>query len=262
MRGAAGTAPAGLGVRAAPDDRPTSQAASSCAGPVSVGPDVPTCQARPVAVAQLGDRAVAARRGTAARAGRACALRTRATSRPTCSPRRGRRGGSRPRAAASAAAPSRYHVAPRGPLTSLVSPSTGKSANAASSRSADSLRSSRRSPTWRPAPSSIAAARAGGTPGYIGRSSPVRAQWARLRRPSPLRAIWVSTWARVQSGSPEGARTSSSEKPSTVASSRSVRPGHLVERGIKTSGVGCGRRHAPTLIRGPFGVSRSSSGEG
>ena len=52
--------------------------------------------------------------------------------------------------------------------------------------------------------------------GYIGVSSPVRAQVSRLTSASALRARWVSTWPRVQPGSSEGSRAWSSVRPCDV----------------------------------------------
>ncbi|SFQ24489.1 hypothetical protein SAMN04489713_12520 [Actinomadura madurae] len=67
----------------------------------------------------------------------------------------------------------------------------------------------------RSAPASIWAARAVRL-GYSCAGSPVRAQFSSRVPPSALRARWVSTWPRVQPGSRDGRRMSSSLRPSVV----------------------------------------------
>ena len=225
--------------------RPVSHQPRSAAGPVTTAPSASSGPSDPGAVdverphleGALGSRGAWSSRPAAGSAN---------AERPVArwsSRRRGRRGGSRPRAGACSAATATRIERPPGVRSTRPS-HAAVGARRRSRRGGPSCRrgAGRGSRSGRRrARSSMSLSRCS-SESYIGLAVLVR----RPRRaapgpcPSALSARWATTWARVQPGSREGARQSSPWRPSTVRVSRCDGVAEQVEGEPAVGGPGRG----------------------
>ena len=178
--------------------------------------------------------------------------------------RPGPRGGSPPPTAASPARDGRGSGGPFSAWTWAAQASPGRLAASAANAMAVACTSAARSAAERPAPASMSARRASRL-AYMGVSVPVRAQRSRLPRPSPLRAMWVSTCPRVQPGSSDGSPALASVSAAAEASRRSVAsPMRAIDRRTSFHALLPFRPAGPSRLPYPGQSSRTAwqAGEG